>query len=263
MTTITRAKPKRSVNDPTGKGKGPPLDHLFDQASLERSKSRTEEVHEALRQAIIEQRLKPGAKLPEDQIGEAFGTSRTIAREALGRLGVEGLVELKQNRGAFVANPTLEEGRHAFYVRRGLERLVTDSLAGRLKDKEIAYLRTLLAREREAFDRDPKEAIRLAGEFHITLARLTGNGVLTRYVNEVVCRCSLILAMYARPHSADSGVSEHEAIVDALAQGSASKAGQLMDDHVAAVADRALLQQRAERDDLRGILAPYAARLKD
>jgi len=262
MKTLTRAKPTRSANDPTAKGKGPPLDRLFDIFAVEKPRSRTEAVHEALRQAIIEQRLKPGSKLPEDQIGDAFGTSRTIAREALGRLAVEGLIELKQNRGAYVANPSLNEGQHAFIVRRGLERLVTDSLAGRLTDKQVAHLREYVERERVA-DRDTKEAIRLAGEFHITLARMTGNGVLARYVNEVVCRCSLILAMYGRPHSAGGGVTEHHAIVEALAEGSAARAAQLMDDHVAAVADRALLQDVAERNDLRGLLAPYAARLKE
>ena len=41
----------------------------------------------ALRRAIIEQALEPGAKLPEDSLGERFGVSRTIARHALGTIG--------------------------------------------------------------------------------------------------------------------------------------------------------------------------------
>ena len=71
-----------------------------------RTPTRTEKVQLALRRAILEQRLTPGTRLPEDAIGEAFGASRTIAREALGRLATEGLVELIPNRGAFVANPS-------------------------------------------------------------------------------------------------------------------------------------------------------------
>jgi DNA-binding GntR family transcriptional regulator len=59
---------------------------------IEQGRSRTEAVHEALWQVIIEQQLQPSARLPEDAVGDAFGTSRTIAREALGRLAVEGLV---------------------------------------------------------------------------------------------------------------------------------------------------------------------------
>lgn len=251
----------RNVNDPTAKGKGPP-DAAASRSAPRRSVSRTEAVHEALRQAIIEQRLTPGAKLPEDALGDAFGTSRTIAREALGRLAVEGLVELKPNRGASVANPSLDEGRDVFVVRRGLERTVAEALAGRLTPEAVAELRALVERERAASGHNEAESIRLAGEFHLSLARLTDNALLIRYVTEVVSRCSLILAMYGRPHSAECGVSEHFAIIDALVEGDAARAATLMDEHLQHVASRALLEGKAG-NDLRDILAPYAARMRD
>lgn len=224
--------------------------------------SRTAAVQQALRQAIIEQRLKAGARLPEDAIGDAFGTSRTIAREALGRLAVEGLVELKPNKGAFVANPTLEEGHDIFVVRRGLETTVTATLAGKLSRAELKELYAFVDEEHKAAQHDDEaESIRLAGEFHLLLARMTGNVLLTRYTTEVVSRCSLILAMYGRPHSADCGVDEHREIVAALEQGDAATAGKLMDTHLAAVAGRALLQARPA-GDIRDVLAPYAAKVK-
>src|SRR5215475_7674288 len=86
----------------------------------------------ALRRAVIEQALEPGAKLPEDSLGERFGVSRTIARHALGRLAAEGLVELRRNRIAVVATPSWDEARDIFDVRIGLERLVISRLVGRL-----------------------------------------------------------------------------------------------------------------------------------
>lgn len=49
-------------------------------------------IYRALRHAIIEQALAPGAKLPEDAIGERFGASGTIVRSALGQLAAEGLL---------------------------------------------------------------------------------------------------------------------------------------------------------------------------
>ncbi len=255
----------RTVNDPTAKGKGPPADADAADAKAATAKkipaSRTEAVHEALRQAIIEQRLQPGAKLPEDAIGETFGTSRTIAREALGRLAVEGLVELKPNRGAFVANPTLDEGRDVFVVRRGLERIVAETLAGRLSAAAVRELTDFVAREKSVSGTNTVESIRLAGEFHLMLARLTGNNVLIRYVTEVVSRCSLILAMYGRPHSAECGVNEHEAITRALIDGDAATAGRLMDEHLVHVASRALLAAKTDRD-IRELLSPYAERIR-
>ena len=256
-----RALVARSVNDPTAKGVGPP-EARRTPLNKPAPASRTEAVQEALRQAIIEQRLRPGARLPEDAIGETFGTSRTIAREALGRLAVEGLVELKPNKGAFVANPSLEEGRDIFIVRRGLEGIVTGLLAGKLQPAELKALDELVGKERAAAGVDEPESIRLAGEFHLVLVRMTGNALLIRYLTEVISRCSLILAMYGRPHSAACGADEHHDIIQALESGDAAAADRLMDTHLAAVASRAQLESKPERD-IRDLLAPYAKLVRE
>lgn len=218
---------------------------------------RAESVYRALRRAIIEQALKPGMKLPEDSIGEQLGVSRTLVREAFGRLAVEGLVELKPNRGASVAYPTLEEARDVFEVRRGLERLVAENLAGRLTPSQAAELESHVRQEEKAHEQDGPESIRLSGEFHIKLAQMTGNALLLRYVQEASSRCSLILAIYGRPHSTECAVSEHRQLIDALRAGDAARAADLMDHHLRAVVTRALLTPRIERD-IRDVLAPYA-----
>lgn len=222
--------------------------------------SRTEAVHLALRQAIIEQALRPGAKLPEDAIGESFGTSRTIAREALGRLAVEGLVELIPNRGAFVANPQLDEGRDIFVLRRGLEGVVITLLAGNLTAADIRKLRDHVDREREASGADSVKSMRLAGEFHLMLARMTQNPLIVRYITEVVSRCSLILSIYSRPHSSECAITEHDDIIDALIAGDAKRASEIMDEHLGSVAGRALLQAK-KSTSIRDSLAPYASQL--
>lgn len=219
--------------------------------------SRAQSVYRALRRAIIEQALKPGMKLPEDSIGEQLGVSRTLVREAFNRLAVEGLVELKPNRGASVAFPTLEEARDVFDVRRGLERMVAETLAGRLTAAQASELETHVRQEESVMGRDGPESIRLAGEFHIRLAEMTGNALLLRYVQEVSSRCSLILAIYGRPHSSECAVSEHRQLIEALRAGDANKAAQLMDHHLQAVVTRALLAPRAE-PDLRDALSRYA-----
>jgi DNA-binding GntR family transcriptional regulator len=91
------------------------------------------------------------------------------------------------------------------------------------------------------------------------LADLTGNALLARYVAEVVSRSGLILALYGRPHSAERAVSEHRAIIEALENGDAARANTLMQEHLDAVAGRALIKMRPDkRRDLRDILAAYA-----
>src|SRR3954454_13790385 len=150
----------------------------------------------ALRRAIIEQALEPGAKLPEDALGERFGVSRTIARQALGQLAAEGLVELRRNRIAVVATPSWEEARDTFDVRIGLERLVVGRLAGRLTEAQRAALLAHVEQEEAAHGRPEAASIRLATEFHLLLAEMTGSPVLGRYVGELGYRCALILSLY-------------------------------------------------------------------
>ena len=177
----------------------------------------------ALRRAIIEQALEPGAKLPEDALGERFGVSRTIARHALGQLAAQGLVELRRNRIAVVATPSWQEARAAFDIRIELERLVVRQLAGQLSKAQIAELKAHVDKEDAARSGPDAVSIRLATEFHILLASMTNSPILIRYVSEVAYRCCLTLSLYSRPHSSECAINEHHAIIDALAAGNAGK----------------------------------------
>ena len=118
---------------------------------------RSSAIYEGLRRAIIDQALGPGDKLPEDAIGESFDVSRTLVRSALTRLAAEGLVDLRRNKGAVVASPSLAEARDIFDVRRQLEDLVTQRLAGRLTPEQVAQLKAHVAREQEAKGRGGPE----------------------------------------------------------------------------------------------------------
>ncbi|KUM24794.1 GntR family transcriptional regulator [Mesorhizobium loti] len=219
-------------------------------------------VYQALRRAIIEQALAPGTKLPEDSVGESFGVSRTVVRSVLARLTVEGLVSQRPNKRAEVASPSLAEARGVFQVRRGLERTVIESLAGQLTAEQAGELRAHIAAEEQAHGRDGPESIRLSGDFHTLLASMTANELLIRYVQEVASRCSLILALYGRPHSSECSVNEHQAIIDALLRGDEATAVQLMDEHLMAVATRGLLDLKPARErDLKELLADYRGRL--
>jgi DNA-binding GntR family transcriptional regulator len=220
--------------------------------------SRADSVYRGLRSAIIEQALGPGTKLPEDMIGKRFGVSRTIVRGALARLAAESLVELHRNRGATVARPSLDEAQDVFDIRRSLERLVVARLAGRLSRADAARLKAHVAAEEQAKGRGGPESIRLAGEFHLLLAKLTGNSILSRYVGELISRSSLILALYGRPHSPDCAVAEHREIIDALVRSDVARAEHLMDRHLDAVIGRALIAPPPNRDVL-DVLGDYAA----
>jgi DNA-binding GntR family transcriptional regulator len=218
---------------------------------------RAQAVHRALRRAILDQALPPGSKLPEDAIGERLGVSRTLVREALVRLSEVGLVEMAPNKGATVARPSLEDGWNIHTTRVALERLVVDLLASKLTAEQEQKLLAHIDAE-DAASHQPREAIsvRLAGEFHTLLASMTHNETLVRFIDELVARNSLILSMYARPHSAECGIAEHREIVAAIKTGDRAKASALMAEHLNSITSRALMPK--EGSDIHDVLKGYA-----
>lgn len=213
--------------------------------------------HRALKKAILDQALLPGSKLPEDSIGEKLGVSRTLVREALVRLSEEGLVEMVPNKGAVVARPTLEEGQNIHVTRVALERLVVEILAGRITAEQEQKLLNHIDAEEAAKGHREAVSVRLAGEFHTLLASMTNNETLIRYVNELVARNSLILSLYARPHSSECAVLEHREIVSSIKSGDSERAVALMTEHLESITSRALLMK--ENGDIRDVLKAYAA----
>src|SRR6195952_5648983 len=227
---------------------------------MSKKSTRVDFACQALRQAIIEQALPPGTRLPEDELGARFGMSRTLVRAALAHLHSEGLVDAPPRRTATTAKPTLEEAREVFEVRRMLERDVVRLVIERWKPEFGAELEGHVREEESAHKAgDPRVSGRLAGEFHVRLGEMSGNRLLRRYLGEVVSRCSLILALYGRPHSADCSVNEHREIVATLQRRNADAAISVMDHHLGAVEHRALADQdRDTQFDLGAVLSRYA-----
>ncbi len=222
-------------------------------------RTRAEIIHAALRRAIIEQALEPGAKLSEDMVGESFGVSRTIARRALELLAAEELVEFKPNRGAFVARPTLEEGRDLFGVRIDLERVVVRRLAGTMAQEDLARLKAMVEREHHAHHHALPDYIRLAAEFHCVLGQMTGSAVLARLLTQLVWRSALVLRLYGKPRWDSCNIQEHLDLIDALALGDADRADRLMLQHLNSVLLRALGDDERVRDSEPGeVLLRYA-----
>lgn len=226
-------------------------------------KSRAEVAYLSLRRAIIEQTLDPGTKLPESEIGSIFEMSRTLAREVLAQLKTDGLVEIEKKRSATIASPSLSEAQNVFNVRKCIEREVVREVCQCWNTEIEQALEIHIKKEHEAVkENNHKLSIRLAGEFHILLAELSGNFLLKKYVNEVVSRCSLILALHALPHSSQCAVTEHRELVKAFSQQDVQKASELMEVHVGSVEQRAMMSKNStKKHDLDSVLQDYAKQI--
>ena len=123
----------------------------------------------------------PGTKLAEQQLADIFSVSRTLVRQALNQLSRDGLVTLEPSRGAFVAQPGIDEARQVFEVRRMLEAAMVRRLCGCITDAQVAALRAHLKAEATATNRsDVRGRTRLLADFHTVLAKMLGNEVLAR-----------------------------------------------------------------------------------
>jgi DNA-binding GntR family transcriptional regulator len=206
----------------------------------------TQRIAEAITTAIVERRLMPGTKLAEQQLADIFKVSRTLVRQALNQLSRDHLITLTPARGAFVAQPSVEEARQVFEVRKMIEAQMVKQLCAVVTDEQLAGLRRHLAHEAEAVARtDVSGRTRLLADFHVVLARLLGNEVLAQLLADLLSRCSLIALMYQSAHSAEHSALEHVAIVDALERRDARAAARLMENHLGNVEANLQLHPRA------------------
>lgn len=193
-------------------------------------------IRDQLRDAIVEHRLVPGTKLSEAEVGKLFDVSRTVVRAALQSLTFEGLVRAERNRGAFVASPSPEEARQLFEARRQIEAGIAGIASERVTHADFLRFDACLQEETRLLqERGPasrRAAIRASGEFHILLAEVAGNAIMRRFMEELIARSSLVIALYGRTGASSCGHNEHGDIVDALRDRDADRASRLVLIHI-------------------------------
>ena len=197
---------------------------------------RTATIRDHLRDAIVDRRLAPGTKLNEVAVGTLFDVSRTVVRAALQALAFEGLVKTERNRGAFVANPSPEEARQVFASRRLIEPGLALAAAQRITVSELQTFRERLGAESALLTKRGPTArraeIHASGDFHLLLAKVAGNAILLRFMEELVARSSLVIALYGSSGASSCGHGDHEKILAALEQGDGEAAATLVLSHI-------------------------------
>jgi DNA-binding GntR family transcriptional regulator len=189
--------------------------------------------YEQLRALILAGDLSPGSRLAQAELAERLGISRTPVREALRRLAGEGLVEFRANRGFWTADLGLEAVLRRLEVRLLLEPGIAALAAERRRDEDLVELGAAIAHEAEAAD--AAGAHDASRQFHVLLARATGNAELERtlrslWIVEVGRRLMARRAAVEDWRARD--LEEHQGILAAVAAGAAERAADLMERHV-------------------------------
>ncbi|GAB4359478.1 MAG: GntR family transcriptional regulator [Oricola sp.] len=183
--------------------------------------------------AILQHRIPPGMKLSEDEVGETFGVSRTVARTALQALAHGGLVTIERNRGAFVSRPTIREAHEVFEARALVEPRIARMAAAAMTDGALAQLQRHVDAEHEAMRRgDMGLSLSLSGSFHTAIAAIADQQVLTQILHSLVSRSSLIIALYWKRPDATCESHSHHALLDAFARRDGEAAEEIMKSHI-------------------------------
>ncbi len=198
------------------------------------------DMYERVISAILDHKLPPGTKLVEDKLASAFGVSRTRIRPVLVRLANEHVVTLTPNRGATIAQPTEQEAREVFQVRRLIEPSLVELFMARATEADTHALKVCIDDEEAARKAgDMRRAIRLSGQFHSLIAEGANHQTLARILREMTSRTTLILMTYSVAHefertdATSCGCDEHRALLDAIRLRDPLEAGRRMREHLA------------------------------
>jgi GntR family hexuronate regulon transcriptional repressor len=210
-----------------------------------------QQIARAISTSINDGRYGPGDKLPsERELADDFGVSRPTIRDAMIALEFQGLVEARQGSGVYVTavaapagddSADLEVGAlELTEARRLFEGEACALSAATISDDQLAQLDQTVGQMVRSFA--PDEIERLEQEFHLAIARATGNVAIEAGVEDLWTlrqqspTCMAMLRR-ARTHGAGDFVDQHRQIIAALRERDPKAARQAIHGHLAQVID--------------------------
>lgn len=222
-------------------------------ASNTTGKKRTndKDVYREIFEAILSFRLKPGTKLTEENLSKIFGVGRTTIRNALLRLSHDHIVEIEPNKGAFIANPSTKQAKEILRARKLIEVAIVKDVIKNATAKDYDLLKDIVASEKDHIeDEEIGAGIRLSGDFHLLLAKVSTNVTLERIVTTLVPQTSLVIVQYERPDQPKCSHLEHFELIEVMEKGDVEKATSLMAMHIQGIEDKLKLDEREVVSDL-------------
>ena len=193
-----------------------------------------QEAAQRIREMIRKGTLKKGDRILEEPMCHAMGVSRTPLREALRILSSEGLIQLIPNKGAYVAQPSINDIGEMFHVMSILEGECARACAEKLDPEGMKRLDDLYRKLEEhcrAEDRERYMAVNHS--FHSLVQDLAGNKVLSEVINGL--RQKILLYRYRQIYQPDrllESMQEHRDLQQAFRERNPAAAERCMQEHL-------------------------------
>lgn len=196
--------------------------------------SRTRQVFDELRMAIVHGELPPNSLYSVTELAGRFGVSRTPVREALIELASMGMVRFERNRGFRILESSARDIKEIFELRILLEVPAARMAAEKATPEDIADLHAILQAMRAAAQRqDEADFRRNDRSFHRSVLLLSGNRRLADFVETLR---DLVLVRDAttvgRSESLDGLLAAHEHVFDYIKSGAGQESAEAMEAHL-------------------------------
>ncbi len=186
-------------------------------AHQQTTSSNKDRLYQELKRAIMAGEVLPGERLQPGALAARFGTSLTPVRDALHALAQEGLVEVIPRRGYFVAGVTVRDVLDIFQLRLILETAAAELAAPCIPQREIERLAALSSRYVAGDIESYKAYLNENREFHLSVARATGNRLLVEALARILEQMQRLLVLRLDlSNDADSMLAEHHLLLDAF-----------------------------------------------
>jgi len=202
---------------------------------VQKPKPLHQQVIDNLRDMIIESEIAPGSRVPERELCEMFGISRTPFREAMKVLESERLVELIPNRGAIVSQPTSELTQQKFELLTVLEGAAARWASERAKESEIDNLEEIAKKMTAHYEsRDVARYFRVDQQFHQEIVNISKNDDLIHIHKNLLLhlRRSRYKSLLSHDdHLRQLFVDDHSKIIDAMRARDGQRAEHVIVEH--------------------------------
>lgn len=205
--------------------------------------------YEAIRQAIITGRIKPGERMGQVELARELGVSERTVREAFAKLVAKGLAVHEPYKGVRVAALPLSELREVYAMRALLEGHAMDLAAARITAEELAEMRALLPRTQSG---STLESVLCAQEanhqFHWVAIHACGSNILCRTLEQLWELMFAYDLLYQEPDEAISreDYAQHAEILAALGARDGERAARANTVHIQKTAEMFLARLKEE-----------------
>ena len=191
-------------------------------------------VYQKIRKGILNGTWVPGQALTELMLSQLLQVSRTPVREALHQLELEGLIELRPNRGAVVIGINTSDIEDIYEIRTLLEERVAQRACLRAEAQDIETLREIVDLTEFYVERGSYDKItEMDDRYHQYLYSLSGSRMFQKTLADLHTYVEPVRERSIRePGRAVAMLAEHRAIVEAMAAHNTEEAGRLMTLHI-------------------------------